>query len=109
MPFNEELADRVRAELARKRNVTEKKLFGCVGWLVNGNVCVGVWGERLVARLGADADAALRDPNVRAFDITGKPMKGWVTVAPAGLATDEELRDWVRQCVAFARTLPAKA
>src|SRR5215207_3393433 len=108
MPFDEALAARTRAEFARKRGVTEKTLFGCVGWLVNGNVCVCVWGERLVARHGDEADAALRDPNARAFDITGKPMQGWVTVGPDGVATDEQLRDWVRQCGAFVRTVPPK-
>jgi len=108
MPFDEELAERVRAEFARKKNVTEKKMFGGVGWLLNGNMCVGVWKHWLIARLGDDSADALRDPNVREFDITGKPMRGWVMVEPAGVASDEELRDWVTRCVAFVRTLPAK-
>ena len=108
MAFDEALAERVRAEFARKRNVTEKKMFGGIGWLLNGNICVGIWKQSLVARLGDESDAALRDPNVRAFDITGKPMKGWVMVEPAGVASDEELGDWVGRCVAFVRTLPAK-
>lgn len=108
MPFDQELAERVRAEFARKKNVTEKKMFGGIGWLLNGNICVGVWKRSLVARLGDDYTAALRDPNVREFDITGKAMKGWVMVEPAGVANDEELRDWVKRCVAFVRTLPAK-
>jgi TfoX/Sxy family transcriptional regulator of competence genes len=108
MAFDEALAERVRAEFARKRNVTEKKMFGGIGWLLNGNICVGVWKHSLVARLGDESAEALRDPNVREFDITGKPMKGWVMVEPAGVATDEELCDWVKRCVAFVRTLPAK-
>lgn len=108
MPFDEELAGRVRAEFARKKNVTEKKLFGCVGWLLNGNVCVCVWKRWLVARLGGESAEALRDPGVREFNITGKPMRGWVMVEPAGVAGDDELRDWVKRCVAFVRTLPAK-
>ena len=108
MPFDESLAERVRAEFARKKNVTEKKMFGGVGWLLNGNMCVGVWKTLLIARLGDEYSDALRDPNVRDFDITGKPMKGWVMVEPAGVASDEELRDWVSRCVAFVRTLRAK-
>lgn len=109
MPFDQELANRVGAEFEHTPNAVEKKLFGCVGWMLNGHVCVGVWGHRLIARIGADnAGAALRDPNVREFDITGKPMTGWVAVEPAGCATDDELRDWVRQCVEFVRTLPSK-
>ncbi|MCI0701775.1 MAG: TfoX/Sxy family protein [Planctomycetia bacterium] len=88
--------------------MTEKKMFGGVGWLLNGNMCVGVWKEWLIARLGDEYADALRDPNVREFDITGKAMKGWVMVEPDGVATDEELRDWVSRCVAFVCTLPSK-
>ena len=108
MAYDEGLADRVRVALARKKNVAEKKMFGGVGWLLNGNMCVGVWKRWLIARLGDEYAEALRDANVREFDITGKAMKGWVMVEPAGVATDEELRDWVSRCVAFVRTLPAK-
>ncbi|MDY3555672.1 TfoX/Sxy family protein [Gemmata sp. JC717] len=103
-----QLVERVRVVLNGTRSVVEKKLFGGVAWLLNGNVCVGVWQRWLIARLGGDDVAALRDPNVRPFDITGKPMRGWVKVEPAGCATDDELRDWVQQCVAFVRTLPVK-
>jgi hypothetical protein len=108
MAYDEELAARVRLALARRRNVDEKKMFGCVVWLLNGNLCVGVWKRRLVARLGDGCADALRDANVREFDITGRPMKKWVMVEPAGVATEEELRDWIARCVAFVRTLPAK-
>jgi TfoX/Sxy family transcriptional regulator of competence genes len=108
MPFDEELADRVRSTFARKKNVAEKKMFGGVGWLLNGNMCVGVWKRWLIARLGDAYTDALREPNVREFDITGKAMSGWVMVEPEGVAADDELRDWVNRCVAFVRTLPAK-
>jgi TfoX/Sxy family transcriptional regulator of competence genes len=108
MPFDEELAERVRAEFARARDVTEKKMFGGVGWLLGDNICVGVWKDCLIARLGDEYRDALRDPNVREFDITGKAMRGWVMVEPEGVSSDEELRDWVHRCVAFVRTLPAK-
>lgn len=108
MAFDQELAGRLRAEFAGEPNVVEKRMFGGVVWMLGGNVCVGAWKHWLVARLGDDYTAALRDPRVHPFDITGKPMTGWVMVEPAGCATDEELRDWVRQCVTFVRTLPAK-
>jgi hypothetical protein len=108
MAFDTELAERVRAEFARKKNIIEKKMFGGVGWLLNGNICVGVWKRWLIARLGDEYADALRDSNVREFDITGKAMRGWVMVEPAGVASDEELRNWVKRCVAFVRTLPAK-
>jgi hypothetical protein len=108
MPFNQELAGRVRGVFARKRNAAEKKMFGGVGWLLNGNMCVGVWKEWLIARLGDGYGEALREPHVREFDITGKTMSGWVMVGAAGVTTDDELREWVNRCVAFVRTLPAK-
>jgi TfoX/Sxy family transcriptional regulator of competence genes len=108
MAYDEELAERVRAAFARKRNLAEKKMFGGVGWLLNGNMCVGVWKKWLIARIGDQYAEALREPNVREFDITGKSMKGWVMVEPAGVATDDDLREWVGRCVAFVRTLPAK-
>jgi hypothetical protein len=108
MAFDEDLAGRVRTALARKRNVAEKKMFGGVGWLLNGNLCVGVWKRSLIARIGKGYSEALREPNVREFDITGKALKGWVMVEPAGVTTDDELREWVGRCVAFVRTLPAK-
>jgi hypothetical protein len=83
-------------------------MFGGVGWLLNGNMCVGVWKRWLIARIGEGYADALREPNVREFDITGKAMSGWVMVEPAGVASDDELREWVSRCVAFVRTLPAK-
>ena len=108
MPYDEELAARIRLAFARKRNVAEKKMFGGVGWLLNGNMCVGIWKQWLIARLGDAYVHALREPHVREFDITGKAMSGWVMVGAAGVATDDDLRDWVDRCVAFVRTLPVK-
>jgi hypothetical protein len=108
MPYDEDLAARVRSALARKKNFAEKKMFGGVGWLLNGNMCVGVWKRWLIARLGDESADALREPHTKPFDITGKVLSGWVMVEPAALATDEALRDWVNRCVAFVRTLPAK-
>ena len=73
MAFDESLAARIREVLARKRGVEEKKMFGCVCFLLNGNALAGVWKNRLIARLGPDeGESALREPHVRAFDITGR-------------------------------------
>ncbi len=109
MPYNADLAARVGAALARRKNITEKKMFGGIGWLLNGNMCVGVWKDWLIARLGEDYSIALREPHVREFAITGKSLTGWVMVGLAALATDETLREWVNRCIAFVRTLPGKA
>ena len=108
MPYDKDLADRVHALFARKKKVSEKKMFGGVGWLLNGNMCVGVWKQWLIARLGDDYADSLRESHVREFAITGEAMSGWVMVDLLGVATDGELRKWVNRCLAFVRTLPAK-
>jgi len=108
MPYNEELAARVRAVFARRKNVAEKKMFGGVGFLLNGYICVGVWKEWLIARLGDDYSVALREPQVKEFDITGKALKGWVMVEAAAVVSNDELKKWVNRCVGFVKTLPGK-
>jgi TfoX/Sxy family transcriptional regulator of competence genes len=109
MAFDESLAQRIRTIFGRRKDVSEKKMFGGIGFLLNGNICVGVWKDSLVARLGADQEKdARRELHVRAFDITGKAMKGWVLVGPEGVADDAGLTGWINQAVAFVRELPAK-
>ena len=95
--------------LARRKNVEERKLFGCVGFLLNGNMLVGVWKDSLIVRLGPDeGDEALLEPHVKEFDITGRPMKGWVLVEPEGVEGDDQLSGWIRRAVKFVGKLPAK-
>jgi TfoX/Sxy family transcriptional regulator of competence genes len=109
MAFDEPLAARIRDTLARTKGVEEKKMFGGVGFLLHGNMLVGVWKDSLIARLGPDeGEAALREPHVKAFDITGRAMRGWVLVGPQGVENDERLADWVERATKFVRTLPAK-
>ena len=109
MAFDETLAARIRDALARKRGVEEKKMFGCVCFLLNGNALAGVWKDRLIARLGPDeGEAALREPHVREFDITGRPMRNWVAVGPEGVQNDEQLADWIDLALKFVKALPAK-
>src|ERR1043165_6700082 len=109
MAFNESLAARIRDALAPKRSVEEKKMFGGVGFLLHGNMLVGVWKDSLIARLGPDeGEAALREPHVKEFDITGRPMRNWVLVGPEGVEDDEQLTDWIQRAVKFVKTLPAK-
>jgi hypothetical protein len=107
MAFDESLATRIRDVLARTRNVEEKKMFGCVCFFLNGNVLAGVWKDALIARLGpGEGEAALREPHVRAFDITGRPMRNWVAVEPEGVEDDDQLREWIERATKFVRTLP---
>ena len=109
MAFSAALAERIRQRLARRRNVEEKKMFGGVGFLLNGNLLVGVWRDSLNVRLGPDeGDEALKEPHVKEFDITGKAMKGWVLVGPGGVEGDEQLGNWIRRAAGFVGTLPAK-
>jgi TfoX/Sxy family transcriptional regulator of competence genes len=109
MAFDEALAGRIRRRLARRKNVEEKKMFGGIGFLLNGNLLVGVWKESLVVRLGEEeGQEALKEPHVKAFDITGKPMKGWVLVEPDGVKLDDQLNSWIERARKFVGTLPKK-
>ena len=109
MPYSEPLADRVRHVFGHRRGRTEKKMFGGVGFLLNGNMCVGVWQTSLIVRVGLDAyEEALAQPHVREFDITGRPMAGWVLVEADGLDDDVCLRQWIKRAEAFVGSLPAK-
>jgi len=109
MAFDESLATRIRDALARKKGVEEKKMFGGIGFLLHGNLLVGVWKDSLIARLGPDeGEAALREPHVGVFDITGRPMRNWVMVEPEGIEDDEQLAGWIGRAEEFVRTLPKK-
>ena len=109
MAFSDALAARIRKALARRKNVEEKKMFGGIGFLLNGNLCVGVWKASLIARLGPEnSDEALREAHVSEFNITGRAMKGWVLVAPEGVENDDQLSAWIQRAVKFVGTLPGK-
>ena len=109
MAFDEDLAARVRDALVRQNGVKEQKMFGGLCFMLNGNLLVGVWKDALIARLGPDdAPAALGEPHVRVFDVTGRPMRNWVLVEPEGVEDDDQLAVWVERAVAFVRTLPRK-
>jgi TfoX-like protein len=109
MAFDEKLADRVRAQLGKRRGLVEKKMFGGVGFMLNGNMCVGVHGDELIVRIDpAETDKTLRRKHTRIFDITGRPMKGWILVRSAGVGTQPALAEWVQVAVDYASSLPAK-
>ena len=109
MAFDESLAERIRQRLARRKNVEERKMFGGIGFLLGGHLLVGVWKDSLIARIGPDEhDAALLEPHVKEFDITGRPMKGWVLVEAEGVEGDDQLSGWIQRAVKFVGALPAK-
>src|SRR3981081_3619519 len=107
MAFDETLAARIRDALARRRNVKEMTMFGCICFFSNGNALVGVGKARLIARLGPDeGEAAMREPHVRAFDITRRPMRNWVAVEPAGGVGGDRLSPWVGDGPVLGTRLP---
>jgi TfoX/Sxy family transcriptional regulator of competence genes len=108
MAYNEKLAERIRAELG-DMPIVEKRMFGGVGFLVHGNMACGVHKENMIVRVDpAKHTALLKKPGARPFDITGRPMKGWLQVEPEGCKTAKQLSAWVKEGVEFALTLPAK-
>ncbi len=109
MAFDERLAERVRGVIADETGVSEKRMFGGLTFLLNGNMCCGLTGTDLMVRVGPDAyQEALARPHAREMDFTGKALKGFVFVAPAGTTSDADLRAWVRLGREYARSLPAK-
>jgi len=109
MAYDEELASRIREELAQFPGLEEKKMFGGVGFLIRGNMAVGVHGQDLIVRVGRERyEEALSRPHARLFDISGRPSVGWVLVAPDGYEVERDLRQWINQGVEFAQSLPAK-
>ena len=109
MAYDEQLADRVRAVIPAHGALSERKMFGGVGFMLAGNMAVGVIGEDLIVRLDPeDAAKAMAEPGVREFDFTGRPMKGWVYVAPEATDEDAALEGWVEAGAGFAASLPAK-
>jgi hypothetical protein len=109
MAFDEGLARRVRRHAGRREGIAEKKMFGCLAFLLHGNMCCGVHGEGLIVRVDpAQREAALVEPGARPFDLTGRPMKGWLLVNGAALKGEAVLPRWVRRGLDFAATLPRR-
>ncbi len=109
MAFDTELADRIRQRLGKRKGLTERKMFGGIGFMLSGNMAAGVHGDDLIVRLDPEeGERALDEPAVRMFDLTGRPMMGWLLVAPEATASDDGLRAWVDRGAAFADLLPPK-
>lgn len=110
MAFDEKLAARIRKTLGKRTGITEKQMFGGIGYLLNGNMCCGVHGQEMIVRIHpSDTEGALQLPHTRVFDLSGgRPMKGWILVQPAGLTRTAALAKWVDSAVKYAASLPAK-
>ena len=108
MAYDLKLAERIRSELNGMPFV-EKKMFGGVGLLLNGNLACGVNKDNLIVRVDPEKhNALLKKSHVKPFDLTGKPMKGWLLVDADGVKTARQLSTWVKEGVEFALTLPPK-
>jgi TfoX-like protein len=109
MPFNEKLAGRVRILLKGQRSLKEKRMFGELAFMLNGHMSCGIVGDDFVVRLGHDKfEAALSRPHARPMDFTGRPMRGFVYVAPPGCRLTRDLNSWIQLGVQFVSSLPKK-
>jgi hypothetical protein len=109
MAFDETLAQRIRRRLGKRNGLTEKKMFGGIGFMLGGNMACGVHGQEMIVRVDPEeTDKALSEPHTRQFDLTGRPMKGWILVEPKGLANDADLGKWVGVGAKYAESLPPK-
>jgi len=109
MAYDAALAVRVRTRLARAPGLAERSMFGGLCFLVNGHMCAGIVGDTLMLRVGPERYAeALARPHAREMDFTGKALRGFVYVAPAGFESDDDLLRWVKRCEMFVSSLPPK-
>ena len=109
MAYDEKLADRTRDRLKGKRGITEKKMFGGLCFMMNGHMVCGVEKDNLVVRVGPDQyDWALKQKHARPMDFTGRPLKGFVYVAPQGYKTLSSLKKWLDLATDFVDSLPSK-
>lgn len=112
MPFDEGLAARLDG-IIRERfsgsGLTETRIFGGFGYMLNGNMCFGIHRDTLILRIGAEqAEKILSEPHVRPMDLTGRVMKGWVMLEPEAITEDEDLERYCQLAIAFVATLPVK-
>ncbi|VAX40358.1 hypothetical protein MNBD_PLANCTO02-1890 [hydrothermal vent metagenome] len=109
MPYDEKLAKRVRKLFAQRKGFEEKKMFGGIALLHNGNMCVAVWTNYLILRVGMENyEKCLTEEGMKEFDLTGRSMRGWVMAKPELIATEDDLKFWSKIAVKFVKTLPAK-
>ena len=109
MPFDEGLAERIRFLVDDEPGISERKMFGGLCFLADGNMCFGIVGNELMVRVGTAAyEPALTEPHARHMDFTGRPMRGLVYVDEEGVSEDDALASWLRRGLDFAQTLPPK-
>lgn len=109
MAYDEGVAERLRDAFAEFDNIVEKKMFGGIAFMHQGSMCCGIVDDTLMARVGpANYASALSRGHTREMDFTGRAMKGFVYVDPAGFAEDDTLLEWISLCKEFTDSLPPK-
>jgi hypothetical protein len=110
MAFDEDIANRLRELLVKERGLTEKRMFGGLAFLINGNMAISASGQGgvLVRVDPAETDMLVQRPHVQRMAMRGREMDGWIRVAPEGVRTKRQLQAWSTRGVTFARSLPPK-
>jgi len=109
MAFDEDLAERIRETLGVDLSISERKMFGGLCFMSDGNMCFGILGSEIMVRVGPDAyAAALRLPYAREMDFTGRSMRGMVFVGDDGIENDNDLESWLERGLSYAHSLPPK-
>jgi hypothetical protein len=109
MAYDSTIADEIRVRIGKHPGLTEREMFGGIAFMINGNMAVGVSGDELMIRVGKDGhEEAVALPGARTFDMSARPMRGWIAVAQEGFATEEMFNGWINRGVTFAETLPKK-
>lgn len=97
MPYNEKIADKIRGALMDVKNLTEKKMFGGIAFMINDKMCVGVDKDAMMLRCDpAMTDELLSKKGARQFDLTGKPMKGWLLIDEEGTKNKKDFDFWIK-------------
>ena len=109
MPYDENLAARIRQALASQRDVVEKRMFGGLTFMVDGKMCCGVHKDDLMIRVSTEEyEKAISHPQARPMDFTGRAMVGFLFISPIGYETDNDLLSWLDKATTYNASLPAK-
>jgi TfoX/Sxy family transcriptional regulator of competence genes len=109
MAYDSKLADRIRKAMGKQPKLTEREMFGGIGFMLRGNMACGVIGDELMVRIAKDeTEATLQERGARIFDFSGRPSQGWIMVSPSVLSKPAELKAWITRGVEYALSLPAK-
>lgn len=109
MAYDEGLAQRVREYFRDRKDIEEKRMFGGLCFMVSGHMCCGIVDDKLMARVGPENyESCLKKNHANEMNFTGRPMRGFIYVAPGGITVDSDLTGWINICMKFVESLPPK-